>query len=264
MARKKRPSIQGIDPDYRTDFHGTKDQSAFQPAMTTATGPETAGPGRDATVVPSPDASPIAAEIPDAEAGQEAEALEAAETRQDAEAGQEAEALEATKTRQDAGAGQEAEAQTGVVKKGRDKNKRSTEVAGKEAGENPASKLDGAEKREIALDVAAKSEHGDALEALEQHGFAMRDVIVKAGRRATGRFELKPDFVPKPEAKRLPVRVGGYHTTKRVPATILDDLRQHHDPLRLKSDGAMVRGQFEPLFWACLDEVIEELQGKKG
>lgn len=246
MARKKRPSIQGIDPDYRTDFHGTKDQSAFQPAMTTATGPETAGPGRDATVVPSPDASPIAAEIPDAEADQEAEALEA------------------TETRQDAGAGQEAEAQTGIVKKGRDKNKRSTEVAGKEAGENPASKLDGAEKREIALDVAAKSEHGDALEALEQHGFAMRDVIVKAGRRATGRFELKPDFVPKPEAKRLPVRVGGYHTTKRVPATILDDLRQHHDPLRLKSDGAMVRGQFEPLFWACLDEVIEELQGKKG
>lgn len=246
MARKKRPSIQGIDPDYRTDFHGTKDQSAFQPAMPAATGPEIAGPGRDATVMPSPDATPIVAETPDAGAGQEAQASEATETRQDAGASQEAQASEAAE----------------IVKKGRDKNKRGTEAAGKESGESPASEPDGTEKREIALDVAAKREQGDALNALEQQGFAVRDVIVKAGRRATGRFELKPNFVPKPEAERLPVRVGGYHTTKRLPATILNDLRQQHDPLRLKSDGAMVRGQFEPLFWTCLDEVIEELQKK--
>ncbi|WP_420013189.1 hypothetical protein [Tateyamaria sp.] len=56
----------------------------------------------------------------------------------------------------------------------------------------------------------------------------------------------------------MPMR-DGYKSTKRVSAAMLDALRDEHDPLRLSSDGAMLRGQFEPLFWTVLDEVIGEL-----
>jgi hypothetical protein len=119
-----------------------------------------------------------------------------------------------------------------------------------------------AEKRETRLDAAVKVDQGKKLDALEGQGIAARDVIVLAGRRATARFELKAKYIEKPEADRLPMREG-YHTTKRLPANILDDLREKHDPLRLQSDSAMVRGQFEPVFWTCLDEVIEELRQKK-
>ena len=89
----------------------------------------------------------------------------------------------------------------------------------------------------------------------------MKDIVTLAGRRATERFTLEPVFVPKAEAERLPMR-DGYHTSKRLPGHILDDLRKEHDPLGISSDPAMVRGQFEKLFWTCLDEVIEELNSR--
>ena len=54
----------------------------------------------------------------------------------------------------------------------------------------------------------------------------------------------------------------GYKSTKRISAAMLDQLRKEQDPLGLSSDGAMMRGQFEPLFWSCLDAVIEELNSK--
>ncbi|ATG37973.1 MAG: hypothetical protein HEP70_20100 [Rhodobiaceae bacterium] len=126
---------------------------------------------------------------------------------------------------------------------------------------NPRPKVKVEIKRETRLDAAVTIEQSKKLAALEGQGVSTRDVIVLAGRRATARFELKPQFIEKPEANRLPMR-DGYHTTKRLPANVLDDLREKHDPLRLQSDTAMVRGQFEPLFWTCLDEVIEELRQK--
>ena len=89
----------------------------------------------------------------------------------------------------------------------------------------------------------------------------MKDIVTLAGRRATERFTLDPVLVPKAEAERLPMR-DGYHTSKRLPAHVLDDLRKEHDPLGISSDPAMVRGQFEKLFWTCLDEVIEELNSR--
>lgn len=131
------------------------------------------------------------------------------------------------------------------------------------ATEKAAPKRKAEGKRETRLDAAVKVEQGAKLDALEGQGVAARDVITLAGRRATARFELKAKFVEKPEADRLPMREG-YHTTKRLSANVLDDLREKHDPLRLQSDSAMVRGQFEPLFWTCLDEVIEELRLKKS
>ena len=69
--------------------------------------------------------------------------------------------------------------------------------------------------------------------------------------------------MPLPEGDRVAL-AQGYVTSKLIPADLLDGLRKVHDPLRLKSDAAMVRGQFETLFWSVLEEVIEELRQQKG
>lgn len=116
-------------------------------------------------------------------------------------------------------------------------------------------------KREIGLSAAVKLEHLPKLEAFEKHSVSVKNAISLAGRRAIERFEPKPEFIEKSDAERLPMRQG-YHTTKRVDVALLDNLRDKHDPLRLSSDSAMLRGQFEPLFWQCLDEVIKELNGR--
>ncbi|MEM9212197.1 MAG: hypothetical protein AAGA63_11995 [Pseudomonadota bacterium] len=122
----------------------------------------------------------------------------------------------------------------------------------------PVAKSDPSEKREIAVAAAVKVDQDAKLRALETKGISPKDVITIAGRRAVDRFEPKPEFIPKAEAERMPMREG-YKSTKRVSAAMLDALRNEHDPLRLSSDGAMLRGQFEPLFWTVLDEVIGEL-----
>lgn len=125
----------------------------------------------------------------------------------------------------------------------------------------PAAKPDVGEKREIALSAAVKVEQNEKLTALEAKGISAKDAITLAGRRAVDQFEPKAAFVEKTDTERMPMRQG-YKSTKRIPAAMLDHLRQEHDPLGLSSDGAMMRGQFEPLFWSCLDAVIEELNSK--
>jgi len=122
----------------------------------------------------------------------------------------------------------------------------------------PVAKSDPSEKREIAVAAAVKVDQDAKLRALEAKGISPKDAITLAGRRAVDRFEPKAEFIPKAEAERMPMR-DGYKSTKRVSAAMLDALRDEHDPLRLSSDGAMLRGQFEPLFWTVLDEVISEL-----
>ncbi|MEP4035502.1 MAG: hypothetical protein ABJM30_03180, partial [Pseudophaeobacter sp.] len=122
-------------------------------------------------------------------------------------------------------------------------------------------KPDVSDKREIALAAAVKVEQNTKLVALEAKGISAKDAITLAGRRAVEKFVPKQEFVEKPDDERMPMRQG-YKSTKRVPAAMLDALRDKHDPLRLSSDGAMMRGQFEPLFWSCLDEVIEELNNR--
>jgi hypothetical protein len=125
----------------------------------------------------------------------------------------------------------------------------------------PATKPDVGEKREIALSAAVKVEQSEKLTALEAKGISAKDAITLAGRRAVEQFEPKAAFIDKADTERMPMRQG-YKSTKRIPAAMLDQLRQEHDPLGLSSDGAMMRGQFEPLFWSCLDAVIEELNSK--
>lgn len=115
--------------------------------------------------------------------------------------------------------------------------------------------------REIHLTAAVKREHGDVIEKLAAKGIDPKVPVRLAGRKAVQLFEPKREFIEKPEADRLPLREG-YQTTKRVDAELIDHLRSENDPYGLSSDTAMLRGQFEPLFWKCLDEVLAELSSK--
>lgn len=117
------------------------------------------------------------------------------------------------------------------------------------------------DKREIALSAAVKRDQQGQLDALEAKGTPAKIAITMAGRRAVEQFEPQPNYVEKQDVQRMPMRQG-YKSTKRIDASLLDALRNKHDPHRLSSDGAMMRGQFEPLFWSCLDAVIEELNSK--
>lgn len=211
MARRKRPSIKGSDPEYTSDF-------AFQPAPTNKADPALAEPKTEA----SPEETKAAEAVPEVKPEPKTET-----TPKPARA------------------------------------KRTTAATPKPkptpAAKPSRSKTDGeGEKRETSLDAAIRADQAKKLEALTTHGLETKDIVTLAGRRAAQSFELKPEFVEKQDVERLPARQG-YHSSKRLPAQMLDKLRDKHDPLRLKSDAAMVRGQFEPLFWSCLDEVIEEL-----
>lgn len=117
------------------------------------------------------------------------------------------------------------------------------------------------DKREIALSAAVKLDQQKQLDALETKGTPAKIAITMAGRRAVEQFEPKPEYVEKQDVQRMPMRQG-YKSTKRIDASLLDALRNKHDPHRLSSDSAMMRGQFEPLFWSCLDAVIKELNSK--
>jgi hypothetical protein len=127
----------------------------------------------------------------------------------------------------------------------------------------PQAKTDAAPRgdRQTTLDAAVRIDQGEAMKPLVEKGLEQRDIVMLAGRKATEQFVLSPTFVPKPEADRLPMQEG-YHTSKRLDGAILDAMREEHDPLRVRSDPAMVRGQFETLFWDKLDEVIKELSKK--
>ncbi len=117
------------------------------------------------------------------------------------------------------------------------------------------------DKREIALSAAVKMDQQKQLDALEAQGTPAKIAITMAGRRAVEQFEPQPEYVEKQDIQRMPMRQG-YKSTKRIDAGLLDALRNKHDPHRLSSDSAMMRGQFEPLFWTCLDAVIKELNSK--
>ena len=115
--------------------------------------------------------------------------------------------------------------------------------------------------RQVTMDAAIKVDQAEAMTPLLEKGLKQRDIIMLAGRRATDQFVLSPEYLPKPEAERLPMSEG-YHTSKRLDGAVLDKMRDEHDPLRVRSDPAMVRGQFETLFWKVLDDVIEELNDR--
>lgn len=115
--------------------------------------------------------------------------------------------------------------------------------------------------RQVTLDAAVKITQKEEMKPLLNSGLKFKDIVTLAGKKAVAQFEATTEFVPKQEADRCPMKEG-YHSSKRLPNQLLDSMRSEHDPLGVSSDSAMIRGQFEPLFWQVLDEVIVELKEK--
>ena len=124
-----------------------------------------------------------------------------------------------------------------------------------------ASDRHGAMKK-VALTAYPKEEQRAALEAVASEAVPIMDMVKLAGRRALARFDPKADYQAAPDVRRM----GSSHrytTTKHVSQSLLDKLHGAVNPLGLKSDNEMLRGQFEPLFWSELDAIIEDLEGRK-
>lgn len=234
MARKKRPTISGEDPTYRSDFAATNFQKL-------------------PTVEPQPTSAPENAKAPEPD-------VPAAEVTEQPAAEAETKVFE-TKTAEPKAAP--------AAKPKRARASKTSKLAAEPPTPTPAPitrrgrggrPAPSAPKRELQLVVAAKPEQHEKLLELQRRGVAPKDAVALAGRRAVKRFEPKPEFVPLLDVERMPLRQHGYRTTKRVDAALLDVLRAEQDPLGIKSDTAMLIGQFEPLFWECIDEVIAELK----
>lgn len=117
--------------------------------------------------------------------------------------------------------------------------------------------------KKVALTACPKTEQRAALDALTSELISIKDMVKLAGRRALARFEPTPEFEPVRVVPRMS-SAHRYTTTKLVPAQVLAKLHGAVNPLGLKSDTEMLRGQYEPLFWAELDSIIAELQARKG
>ena len=115
------------------------------------------------------------------------------------------------------------------------------------------------ETRAVHVRAAPKKDHGPGLDALEAAGLPASDVVRLAGKRAIDKFELKPKYVAPDDAERLPSNMS-FRTMKTLDAQVLDKLRDQADPLRLRSDAAVIQGQLEPVFWSELTSLIQELR----
>ena len=115
------------------------------------------------------------------------------------------------------------------------------------------------ETRAVHVRAAPKKDHGPGLDALEAAGLPASEVVRLAGKRAIDKFELKPKYVAPDDAERLPSNMS-FRTMKTLDAQVLDKLRDQADPLRLRSDAAVIQGQLEPVFWSELTSLIKELR----
>ena len=122
-------------------------------------------------------------------------------------------------------------------------------------------KADG-QMRRISLLAYPKQEHKAAIDALATGEITAKDIVKLAGRRAAMAFVPKATYVPAADTPRLGMSYR-YGTTKNLSASVLDALHAAKNPLGLKSDNELLRGQFEPLFWSNLDAVIKDLQGRQ-
>ena len=115
------------------------------------------------------------------------------------------------------------------------------------------------ETRAVHVRAAPKKDHGPGLDALEAAGLPASDVVRLAGKRAIDKFELKPKYIAPDDTQRLPSNMS-FRTMKTLDAQVLDKLRDQADPLRLRSDAAVIQGQLEPVFWSELTSLIKELR----
>lgn len=253
MARRERPVIEGRDPEYSHQFEAGKTLPNAMPP-----GVKIPGLNRDGTdagqAVPPGDGSAVAPTNEPASAPPASVETRGAEPAL-ADGGDAATSSTMPETKAMAPAKPKAKrSRAGAAPK------KTPAASGARAA--APSKAEG-ETRRVTIKAAITTAHVDAMAPLVAAGIAQRDVMAVAGRRAMKRFDPVAEFVPLPEGDRIAL-AEGYVTSKAIRADLLDGLRQAHDPLRLRSDAAMVRGQFEILFWSVLEEVIEELRPQKG
>ncbi|WP_308917209.1 hypothetical protein [Jannaschia sp. LMIT008] len=241
MGRRERPKVSGTDPAYSHAFlkERPKLPNGMPPSVKipglndggAQAGPSTEEEKPKAGPAPVPDAADLAAKV----AEPEVEPTPEAKTEAKRPAAKPSKRVKAKRPADDAAPPKE------------------SVTANASSGE----------KRKVSLKVSMTTAHVEAMKPLVAAGLAQRDVLALAGRRTMKRFEPSPDFVPVPDGDRVPMTVA-YSTTKYVSGRMLDDMRDEHDPLRVKSDAAMIRGQFETLFWSVLDDVIAELRQQRG
>ena len=117
------------------------------------------------------------------------------------------------------------------------------------------------QRKMVNLTAVPLVRHLPELEKLSAYGITVTDAIKVAGRRTLARFEPVASFTERADEDRLPMSFA-YKTNKAVDVLILEKLRAEVDPLNLRGEGALIRGQLEPLFWEDLDAVIIELKSR--
>ncbi|EAU39835.1 hypothetical protein FP2506_00435 [Fulvimarina pelagi HTCC2506] len=115
------------------------------------------------------------------------------------------------------------------------------------------------ETRFVWLRAVPRVDQLAQLESLDERGFAIKDILKLAGKRASAAFEPQGDFAAITDTERLPLAYA-FRTSKRVSVDLLEGLHDQADRLRVRSDDAMLRGQFEPLFWREIDRVFNDLK----
>lgn len=113
--------------------------------------------------------------------------------------------------------------------------------------------------RAVHVRAAPRQDHGPGLSALTAAGLPASDVVRLAGKRAIAKFQLQPSYSAPKQVERLSSDMS-FRTMKTLDARILDKLRDQADPLRLRSDAAVIQGQLEPVFWSELTALIKELR----
>ena len=116
-------------------------------------------------------------------------------------------------------------------------------------------------RKQVNFSLVPLVRHLADLDHLSSLGISGPDVIKIAGRRVIADFEPKAAYIGQAEEDRLSAQ-HAYKTTKKVDADMMDRMRAETDPLNLRADGSLLRGQIEPLFWQELDAVIVELKGR--
>lgn len=95
--------------------------------------------------------------------------------------------------------------------------------------------------------------------ALQECGLNPAHVVRAALRRATKTWTLRPEFIAPSEERTAKPSAWRMRTTVAVDAQSLATIQSTEDPLDVCSKWSLIRGQLEPLVWAEIDRILEEL-----
>lgn len=115
----------------------------------------------------------------------------------------------------------------------------------------------------ISLYANPHNRHQNALARLAGPVFTPNYVIRVAGKRAIGKFRLDGKYIP-PSSDTMSGKEFAYASSKYFDGSLVEKLRKDLDPLGLLGKSALIRGQFEKVFWDELDLVLKEVQALAG